>query len=529
MKWANVGCSFKIIICKRYTMEDIGFLSHCRNCRKTRLFVDYQCSKCETEHSRRLRDGKRIKDPEIGDVVLKTQERICPQCREMVPLKIMTDREMLGLLVRKYPACPECQVDLSDEAIEVTISMFDDFSIQIKNFKLEDMHLCLGLILLLRHFKKYVPEDEEFGSDFYEWKKWAVSTLLSNIIDTTGPAQMAFGRFLLDYKCAPGKKINELIKEHFGNIELKMELLGIFGFKDESPAEKKKFEEKLLEVLADKTGVEQEPITLSSVEMYQYELVFVQQSDEEDEDEDEDEEEDEDGEEEESGFTRIIKEIEIDINKLSFKTRTTKVKKKHGKEATIATYNGVLVVDNAGKTVYLYRAEGFVPKDEKQTSFKGRRLLDAVIKTQADPSTDSGDIFSPDFFDKLPCNDICYIAHRLGKPYLATYEFQDIVFGPGENRDFSSYEAGADEGFSKPEPRDEMIHAILDHGETVKLHKRVGICQKCAGITRPFLREKWECPHCGSRDPAKEYYCSNCITKIGVGDSLCGNCGEFLI
>jgi len=490
--------------------------------------VDYQCSKCETEHSRRLRDAKRIKDPDIRDLVLKTQERICPQCRELVPLNIITEREMLGLLVRKYPACPECHIDLSDEAMEVTISMFDDFSIHFKSFNLEDMRLCLGLIILLRHFKNYVPEDVEFGPDFYEWKKWAVSTVISNILDTSIPAKMAFDRFLMDFKTGPEKKISELIKEHFGNIDLMVELLGIFGFKEESPAEKKKFEEKLQEVLANKTGVKQEPVTLSSVEMYQYELIFVQQSEEEDDDE-EDDEEDAEGEEEESGFTRMMKEIEVDINKLSFKTRTTKVKKKHGKEATIATYHAVLVIDNAGKTVYLYRAEGFVPKDDKQTSFQGRRLLDAVIKTQADPVTVSGDIFSPDFFDKLPCNDICYIAHRLGKPYLASYEFQDIVFGPGEDRDFSSFEAAEEEGFSKPEPRDEMIQAILDHGEAVKLHKRVGICQKCAGITRPFLREKWECPECGSREPAKEYYCSNCISVIGVGDPLCGNCGEFLI
>ena len=510
-------------------MEEIGFLSHCRNCRKTRLFEDYQCTKCDTEHSRRLRDGKRIKDADIKEAVLKTQERICPQCREMVPLKIITDREMLGLLVRKYPSCPECQIDLSDEAIEVTVSLFDDFSIHIKSFKLEEMRLCLGLIILLRHFKKYIPEDEEFKPDFYEWKKWAVSTVISKITDTTSPAQMAFGRFLLDYQSAPEKMINELVKEHFGNIELKVELLGLFGFKNEAPGEKKKFEDQLEKVLAEKTGVEQEPVTLSSVEMYQYELVFIQQSEEDDEDEDEDEDEDDEEEEEESGYNRIMKEIEIDINKLSFKTRTTKVKKKHGKEATIATYHAVLVIDNAGKTVYLYRAEGFVPKDDKQTSFRGRRLLDAVIKTQADPTKDAGDIFSPDFFDKLPCNDICYIAHRLGKPYLATYEFRDIVFGPGEDRDFSSYEAGPEEGFTKPEPREEMIRAILNQGEWAKLHKRVGICQQCAGITRPFLREKWECPECGSREPAKEYYCSNCVSAIGVGDSRCGNCGEFLI
>ncbi len=497
------------------------------------MFVSYECTSCETEHSRRFRDKKKKKDPEVTETVLKTQERYCPQCREMVPLKITTEREMLGLLVRKYPSCPECDTDLADESMDINISTFNEFSIYYNLFKLEEPRLCLGAAILLRHFKDYVPENEDFIEDFFEWKKWAVSTIVSNVVDTSSAAKIFFDRFLMDFKSDPRVKLNEMIKKHFKNIDFRLELLGFFGYTEDVPPEKKEYQEKLEEVMANKTGVEQPQVILPAVEMYKYDLVFTQRSEEDEEEEGEDEEdEDEDDEEEEVQkpvFERVLKEIEVNVADLQFKTRTTDLKKKRGKEETVATYHAVVVIDNESRIVYLYRAEGFVPKDESHISFESKRVLDNIIKTQADVGQEAKDIFSPEFFTALPCNDICYIAHRLDKPYLAHYRFHDIVFGPGENRDFVTNPPVQEEGFSKPKPQDGMVEIILNHEEEVKRYKRVGICEKCLGITRPFLKEKWECPECGGRDSGREYFCSNCMESIGTGDFLCNNCGEFLI
>ena len=514
---------------------DIVFLSQCRNCRRIRLFTGYTCSVCDTVHSRRLRDKKRIKDDQIRDVVLKTQERFCAQCRKMVPLNIVTEREMLGLLTRKYPRCPECEMDLSDEALEITISMFNDLSIYYNSFKLEDMRLCLTLAVLLRHFKDFSPEEETFREDFFEWKKLAVSTIVENIIEIPVATQMALSRFLLDFKSRPELKLNEKIIEHFNNIDVKLDLLAFFGYSEEVPAVKEDFLEKLEDVKIGAEGIEQEPVVLPPVEMYKYDNKFTLKSEKEDDDEDEEEDdEDEDEEDEDDGgkkgaFERILNETEVDVRKLAFQSRTTETRKRHGKVENIAEWHAMLVIDNAGRSVYLYRPEGFVPKEERYTSFESKRLLDSIITTQAVPEKDAGDVFSPSFFDKLPCNDICYISKRLDKTYLASYTYHDLVFGPGENRDFIAKPPAPAEGFHKPEPRDEMVEVIMDHGDEVKRYKRVGLCEKCAGITRPFLKEKWECPECGARDSAETHYCSNCASKIEAGDSMCGNCGEYLV
>lgn len=507
-----------------------GFLSFCRQCRRIRLIVNYRCAVCDTEHSRRLRDKKRIKDEATRETVLKTQERLCPQCREMVPLDIVTEREMLGLLVRKYPGCPTCDTDLSEDSMEVTISMFNDFGIFYDSFKLGEPRATLTATVLLRHFKDYLPVDEEFRKDFLSWKEWTVTRIVDNVREATPPAKHSFAMFLEDFKSDTSEKLNVLVKRNFKNIDLKLELLSFFGFKEDVPPEKQVFTERLEEIMKNNSGVKQDPETLPSVEMYRYDQVFTQiMSDDDDYEDDEDEDEETGNKRNEPRFERRFTPVDVNLEEMAFKTRTSTMKKEDGVEKQMVTWHAALVIDNAGRSVFLYRPEGFVSKDERAASFESKKMLSTVLRTQADHDRERGDIFSEDFFNALPANDICYIAVKLGKPYLAEYDFQDIVFGAGERRDLISEPPEPAEGFSKPEPRDMMVRAISEKGKNIKRYKRVGICEKCLGITRPYLQEKWLCPECGSRDSARKHYCSGCQAEIGPGDSLCQGCTEFLI
>ncbi len=511
-----------------------GFLSFCRQCRRIRLFVNYSCASCETEHSRRLRDKKRLKDDEVRDTVLRTQERLCPQCREMVPLSIITEREMLGLLARKYPGCSNCDMDLSDESIEVTVSMFNDMMIFYSSFKFDEPRLVLGVTELLRHFKGFIPSDEKLREDFLKWKEWALSKIVENVKDATPPARHSFGKFLEDFKRDPSKDLGDLVKANFKNIDLKLELLSFFNYKEDVPPEKEMFLERLDEVMSEKTGVKQEPVVLPALEMYRYEQVFTQilsDGDEDDDDDDEYDDEEDEQKKDELSLERRFIEVELNLEELAFKTRSSKVKKEEGVEKQIVTWHAALVIDNVERIVFLYRPEGFSAKDDRAASFESKKVLSSVLKTQADHGKEQGDIFSEEFFNTLPPSDICYIAVKLGKPYLADYDYHDIVFGAGERRDFISSPPEPEEGFSKPEPRDMMVRVVSggETGEKVNRYRRVGICEKCLGITRPYLREKWECPECGSRDSAKEHYCSGCMAEIQAGDVLCNSCAEHLI